>query len=238
MRLLLPLFCAAAALAQTPEQIRTFTVAHPLANPQQWQEVINTVRAIGEARDVKADFDQQTLSVGGVPAQHELVSWLLTELDHPAEAGALTVREYSFPAPREQTAVRIFRPAHIRTPLALQETINAIRSLIEVQRVTVITAVPAIVIRGTPDQAPAAEWIVRQLDTPSANAEYRMTTPDNAIVRTFFLAPNTPKQTMADQVNRIRTEAQIQRVAAYTAANAILLRGTPDQVAAAEQILR
>jgi type II secretory pathway component GspD/PulD (secretin) len=94
------------------------------------------------------------------------------------------------------------------------------------------------VIRGTPDQAPAAEWIVRQLDTPSPNAEYRMTTPDNAVVRTFFLAPNTPLQALADKVNRIRAEAHLQRVVAYTAGNAILLRGTPDQVAAAEQILR
>src|SRR5581483_9268372 len=135
---------AASALAQTPSETRVFTFVHN-ENPQQIQETVNIMRMIGEVPNVRADQAQHTMTVAGNVDQLGLSSWLFTELDKPAgpPPPSLVVRETTFNDPRAPV-VKVFHLSHISSPQHLQELVNAIRSVSELQRVVVLTALATI----------------------------------------------------------------------------------------------
>jgi hypothetical protein len=240
MRWTLAVLLAAAALAQTPDQTQTFTFSH-VAKPEQVREFVNTVRQMSKIRNVNVVAGQPAFTVTANPEQLRLISWLLTELDRPSESAPkpLVVHDYEYPKPRPPV-VRIFRPARLSTPTELQETANAVRSLFEVERLTILTAGPAIAIGATQEQADGAEWLVRELDQPPEVRTRGFVIPSapNGVVRLFFLPADTPVRTVLEKTRQLFTETGTGRIVACTSAPAILVRGTAEQVAIAERILR
>jgi hypothetical protein len=240
MRLItLPLILTA-AFGQTTEQSRTFTFAHS-ATPQQLQEVTNTVRSIAATQKATADPGSQSVTVAADPARMNAISWIMVEVDRPGDAGAqsLIVRQYEFPDERNP-AIRLFRPAHLLSPVHLQETVNTIRSIAELQRVIALTGPSAIVVRGSVEQAALAEWIVRELDQPTPGASHEYTVPgwNDGVARVFFLRRGITPQEVQQKTTQVRTELQIPRTIGIAFPPAIVIRGTAEQVATAERILR
>jgi hypothetical protein len=241
----LALVCAA-AFAQ--DQTRTFTFAHT-QSPQQMQEVVNTVRSIGEIRNVSVDPLQRTLTVGGTADQLAFTAWLFTDLDKPAGSStSLVIRENLHPDPRA-SAVRIFYLSRVSTPQQLQELVNAIRSIAELQRVVVVTAAGAIVARGEPSQVVLAEWIVREIDQSVGTRprEVRKFQYEDTLlpverrspaVRMYFPASLSTPQDMQELVNGLRSIVEVQRVVAFTASGAILARSSDDQAALTDWLVK
>jgi hypothetical protein len=242
----LTLVCAA-AFGQ--EQTRTFTFAHA-QSPQQMGEVVNTVRSIGEIRNVSVDALQRTITVGGTADQLAFASWLFTDLDKPAGAStSLVIRENLHPDPRA-SAVRIFYLSRVSTPVQLQELVNAIRSIAELQRVVPMTATAAIVARGEPNQIALAEWIVREIDQAAGGTRPREVrkfqfedthlsverrTP---AVRIYYPASLSTPMDMQETVNGLRSVAEVQRVVVITASGAIVSRSSDDQAALTDWLVK
>ncbi len=65
----------------------------------------------------------------------------------------------------EQSVIKTFFLSNISAPTELQDVVNAIRSVLDVQRVQQLLSQQAIVVRGTPDQVLLAEKMVNDFDT-------------------------------------------------------------------------
>jgi general secretion pathway protein D len=64
----------------------------------------------------------------------------------------------------EQSVLKTFYLANLSQPTELQDVVNAIRAVLDVQRVQQLLSQNALVVRGTPDQIALAEKLVDDLD--------------------------------------------------------------------------
>jgi general secretion pathway protein D len=64
----------------------------------------------------------------------------------------------------EQSVLKTFYLSNISAPTELQDVVNAIRAVLDVQRVQQLLSQNALVVRGTPDQIALAEKLVEDLD--------------------------------------------------------------------------
>src|SRR3954470_16373800 len=64
----------------------------------------------------------------------------------------------------EQNVIKTFYLTNISAPTELQDTVNVIRTLVEISRIQQIASQGAIVVRGTPDQVALAEKIINDID--------------------------------------------------------------------------
>ena len=64
----------------------------------------------------------------------------------------------------EQNVVKTFYLGNVSGPTDLQDIVNAIRTVLEVQRIQQIPSQSAIVIKGTPDQLALAEKMIDDID--------------------------------------------------------------------------
>jgi general secretion pathway protein D len=64
----------------------------------------------------------------------------------------------------EQSVLKTFYLSNLSQPTELQDVVNAIRAVLDVQRVQQLLSQNALVVRGTPDQIALAEKLVEDLD--------------------------------------------------------------------------
>jgi general secretion pathway protein D len=64
----------------------------------------------------------------------------------------------------EQSVLKTFYLTNISAPTELQDIVNAIRAVLDVQRVQQLLSQNAVIVRGTPDQIALAEKLVDDLD--------------------------------------------------------------------------
>ena len=64
----------------------------------------------------------------------------------------------------EQSVIKTFYLGNVSTPTDLQDVVNAIRTILEVQRIQQIPSQNAIVVRGTPDQMALAQKMIDDID--------------------------------------------------------------------------
>src|SRR5438067_1300698 len=64
----------------------------------------------------------------------------------------------------EQSVIKTFYLANLSQPTELQDVVNAMRQILEIQRIQPLPSQGALVVRGTPDQIALAEKLVGDLD--------------------------------------------------------------------------
>src|SRR5437879_6263114 len=64
----------------------------------------------------------------------------------------------------EQSVIKTFYLGNVATPTDLQDVVNAIRTILEVQRIQQIPSQNAIVVRATPDQMALAQKMIDDID--------------------------------------------------------------------------
>src|SRR5215831_4773687 len=101
------LFACAAFGQSTTSPSRTFYFSHP-ATPQTLQEAVNTIRSVGDIRDVTSDAAKQAITVTGTTDQLSLAAWICNELDQtPAPRQALVHHDYPGTVPQNHV-VHVF----------------------------------------------------------------------------------------------------------------------------------
>jgi hypothetical protein len=221
--------------------VKIFYPAH-LSTAQQVQEVVNAIRSIAEVQRCVALNGPGAIVVRGTSEQMALAEWLVGEFDRSlAGKRPEGKREYDFSdaaqpnGDRRSPAVRIYYPASVSTPLDMQEMVNGLRSIAEVQRAVAFTASGAIVIRASNEQAVLTDWLVQELDKGASAAgpsDYRF---GGGTVRSAWLAKSAD---LPATVAKVRQSSGMQRVVALQRQRAIVMRGTPEQLAAADAVLR
>jgi len=139
----------------------------------------------------------------------------------------------------------VFFLAHITTPREMQDMLNITRTGADIQRVFQMASRHALIIRAEPERAALAQWLVQHLDQePKAGrtaVSYDYVDPvfpvASRTVHVFYLNHEQPPPAVQALQTRMRTEATLQRVFFASGANAIVVGGRPEQVAAAEKMV-
>jgi hypothetical protein len=237
--------------------VRVFYPAH-LATSEGLIGLVNTLRTLADIRRLSVCVGTRALAMRGTAGQAALTEWLVNALDKPdgwqpsASQNPVAYDYWNRPTPdANASAVRVFYTAHAETPQDRQEVVNLTRTLADLQRLFPFGPAKALVLRGTPNQAALAEWLLNALDKPAdwqpaagqnpAESQYRADDPRSNgeidLVRVFYLAPTITPQDLQALVTQIRIAANIQRMFANPTHHAIALRGTPTQVSIAEQLV-
>lgn len=220
----------------------------PPGFPQAYQEEVNAIRTIPEITKVFPSSRLRQIVVRGDETQIAMAEWLFRRLDQPIAPQGQTRAEQqlhaeSLTSPRSGSELRILYFANASSPQARQEIVNAIRTVPELTKVFPVNEQSAVAVRGTADRIALAEWLFALLDrsapesTAKTSAVYDFGVSPSA-VRIFFLAGALTPENYRETVNTLRTMTQATRIFPCTNSRAIAFRGTPEQLAQAEKILK
>ncbi len=104
----------------------------------------------------------------------------------------------------EQSVLKTFYLSNISQPTELQDVVNAIRAVLDVQRVQQLLSQNALVVRGTPDQIALAEKLVDDLDRarPEVIVDIAVLQISKDKSRTLgFLPPSSATVTLQSNIN-------------------------------------
>jgi len=104
----------------------------------------------------------------------------------------------------EQSVLKTFYLQNLSQPTELQDVVNAIRAVLDVQRVQQLLSQNALVVRGTPDQIALAEKLVDDLDKarPEVIVDIAVMQVSKDRSRTLGLSPPTSATvTLQDNIN-------------------------------------
>ncbi len=108
----------------------------------------------------------------------------------------------------EQSVLKTFYLTNLSAPTELQDVVNAIRAVLDVQRVQQLLSQNALVVRGTPDQIALAEKLVEDLDKarPEVIVDIAVMQVSKDRSRTLGLSPPTSATiTLQDNINTSTT---------------------------------
>ena len=108
----------------------------------------------------------------------------------------------------EQSVLKTFYLTNLSQPTELQDVVNAIRAVLDVQRVQQLLSQNALVVRGTPDQIALAEKLVEDLDKarPEVIVDIDVMQISKDKSRTLGLSPPTSATVqLQDNINTTST---------------------------------
>src|SRR3954447_15623133 len=151
----------------------------PISNVPVTLKMLNTksdvvYRTVGQLAGVNVLFDPDytprviNVDLNGVTLEEALEITALESKTfwRPVTSNTLFVATDN-PAKRkelEQSVLKTFYLTNLSQPTELQDVVNAIRAVLDVQRVQQLLSQNALVVRGTPDQIALAEKLVEDLD--------------------------------------------------------------------------
>ena len=146
----------------TDDIAQVFNTTNP-QNPQQLQEMVTTMRSIGDIQRIFIYNARKTIVARSTPDRIALAAWLVKQLDRPASTPSAT-GEYELPnIPDNQ--VRVFYTAHIQSPADLQKVATQVRVTARTPRLFVYNPLGAVALRGTPGQVATAEKLLEEMRT-------------------------------------------------------------------------
>jgi general secretion pathway protein D len=108
----------------------------------------------------------------------------------------------------EQSVLKTFYLTNLSAPTELQDIVNAIRSVLDVQRVQQLLSQNAVIVRGTPDQIALAQKLVEDLDKarPEVIIDIAVMQISKDKSRTLGLSPPTSASvSLQDNINTTST---------------------------------
>lgn len=132
------------------------------------------------------------------------------------------------------------------SPQAQQELATVVRTILELPSLTVDTEAHQMTFGGTDSQIAAAEWLLAETDRPVAasgarpwaSAVYRGPAIPGEVLRVFYVQGGTPIPHLQEAATVIRSIIELRRLFTYNQAGAIVARGSPEQLEAAEWVWR
>ena len=216
--------------------------------PQMIQEILTVLRTVEDVQRVYNYTALCDLVVRGPAAQLAFAQYLMSSLD--VKPGSVTTSaEFQYQPQGEGASVaRVFYLAHPSIPQHIQEILTTLRTVVQIQKIFNYTAVNALAIRGTAAELAASEFMIRSLDIPAAPKtgdaadirEFNM--PVNgrdsaSVIHVYYLAhPSTPAQ-IQEALGVVRKVFGIERAYYNSTPQALIARGTQDQVAKADQMI-
>jgi hypothetical protein len=231
MRFLILALAASAAFGQANQVFRLTQNE----DRQSLDEIAAVLQRTTDIQQVSTDDLKATVAVEGSAGQIAMADWLVHQMDLPAKGPFSAVHEYRPPTGGDDV-VRVFYFGHAARPQELQEIAVALRSVADIQRLSVYNPLRAIAVRGTDRQISLAAWMGDQLNQPANGAapaphEYQL--PGDDVARVFELNNPLTPQDLLELVTLIRSIGDIRRLFIYMPRRAVILRATAERVALA-----
>lgn len=218
--------------------VLAYSLAHTAA-PIGMQEIVTTLRTVGDLRYVYLVNSAKVIPMRGTPGQMALAKFIVSELDEAEQARETPVIHTFVSTDSPGTAV-VYGLAHTANNTSLQEIITALRSVPQVQRIYNVTGPKLLCFQESVEMAPVVEWLISELDRSEPNTgsnEMRMPGGKDDVMRVFYLANGNSARDLQAMVMTLRKQALIQRVYTNTALPAVIVRGTADQIHLAGQLI-
>jgi hypothetical protein len=149
---------------KSDDVIRVFHLTHvSTASPQQIQEVLSTIRVVGDIQKVFNDTALEDLVVRGSANEIAFAEYLIGSLD--VERGSVTTsQEFDLQAPyRNWRVARVFYLKKMTTAQQMREILTVLRTVFGVQKVFTTTAQNAVVVRCDTDTMALVEKEIAEL---------------------------------------------------------------------------
>ena len=105
----------------------------------------------------------------------------------------------------EQSVIKTFYLSNLSQPTELQDVVNAMRAVLEVQRMQQLPSQGALVVRGTPDQIALAEKLVDDLDKAQPEVMIEIAVMQVSQDKTHTLGLSPPTSATVALQNNINT---------------------------------
>ncbi len=209
-----------------------------LANtdPQSIPELATVTRSTADIREASANPTDRTITVNGTTQQNAIAEWLVSRLDTTGPQPAAG----PFKAGPDDM-VRVFYLNTPETVQQVQEIGTVARSIAEVPRAFIYTPAKALVARGTADQIALLEWLIPHLDVTGPRPDspsHLVGGKVDDVARVFYLSHAQSIQELQEMTTGVRSVVEIRRAFTYNRPLAVVLRASPDQIAAAEFFFR
>jgi type II secretory pathway component GspD/PulD (secretin) len=239
----LALLFAASLAAQTATQTQTFDFASkPSVNGL--KEVATLLRVVGRLNSVSTNPATSAVTVAGTPDELAMSAWIIRNLDQPSPSS-----DAYLVAGKNDDGIRMFHltRAAAESPQAVQEMITVIRTVGDIQRIFNYTDHSDLVVRGAASELGLVQFMLDSLDRAPDSQRAAMTmTPEyhyvsgrsTDTVRIFYLAHSAQPREIQEILTNLRTVLDVQKIFNFTPLQALVLRGSPQIVAASEWMIR
>lgn len=237
------LLFAASLAAQTATQTQTFDFANkPSANGL--KEVATLLRVVGKLDKALMDPATSAVTVTGTPDELAMAGWMIRNLDQPSPSP-----DPYLVAGKSDDGIRMFHltRAAAASPQAVQEMITVIRTVGDIQKIFNYTDHSDLVVRGSANELGLTEFLIHAVDQTFDQQRIAMTmSPEyhyvwgrgTDTVRVYYLAHSPQPQQIQEILTNLRTVLYVQRVFNFTPLGALVVRGTPETIAASEWMIR
>jgi len=223
--------------------IRIFYQTH-IQGPQNFQELVNAVRTVPEITKVFPYFGQSALVMRGTDNQAAMTAWLFHQLDVPAGMQPVqspAAHQYASPGAANDE-VQVLFLAHSMSPQSMQQIVNTLRVIPQLTKVFPCASTGAVSVRGPTATVALATWLFSQLDqAPQASSpppqQFQMPGGADDVTQVFYLTPAATAEAFKSIVTAVRSTGP-QLVFPDDMFNAVTLRGTAAQIAAADLLMK
>jgi hypothetical protein len=143
--------------------------------------------------------------------------------------------------PISSNVERVFVFSRTDTAQAMKEIVSSLRSISNIQQISVDDSRKSVAVQTSADQANLAEWMFDLLDRaiPSPELhEYVMPGGSDDVVRVSYAPHAGDARQFSEMGNAVRSLTEIQRFAMFSPKNALIFRGKAWQVGLGEWLIR
>jgi hypothetical protein len=145
-------------------------------------------------------------------------------------------------ATADTTVTRVFNFHHIEKQQELEELGTMIRAIADVPQLSLDETKLSMSLAATPDRISIAEYLFTELDRQSlpdfATKDFHVAGSADDVVRVFFLKNTSTVQDFQEVATAIRVTTEMRRIFTLNELRALAVRGTADQVAGTEWLVR
>lgn len=218
--------------------VLVYSLAHT-ATTTGMQEIITTLRTVGEIQYVYNLNTAKVIPLRGTPSQIALAKFMISELDQ-AEQQRKTPVIHTFVFTEKPSTAVVYGLVHTPDATSLQEVITTLRTVAQVQRVYNVTGPKLLSFRETPEMVPVVKWLISELDRSGPNTglnEMRMPGGKDDVIRVFYPAHISNARDLQAMMGTLRKSAMMQRIYTNSVPPALVVRGTADQIHLAGQLI-
>jgi hypothetical protein len=204
--------------------------------PQEMQELLTAVRTVADVQKIFTFTSNHAIVLRGPEWTVTFAEWIIDQINQAKPDS--TPHEFTVGGPDFRGAghgARLNYLFNMTSPRQLQEVLTVLRVLSDVQKVFSYTGTHVLVMRAGDTDLARAEWLIQQLDLPAGQASGPsiFTVPTGDDVTRIFRLRNANPQFLQTAAKSLRSDLSIKRVFQTTEPSNIVVRGTADQISAA-----
>lgn len=223
--------------------VRIYFLAHTHAQAP-LNELVTVMRTVG---DIQRIFTYPPLNAVGIrttTGKAQFADWMVQQMDVSPTSRPVTAR-HDLPLPAcgdAQAEVRFL--TNVGSQIGVNELVTILRAVADIQMIFTHSSEPlGIAFRSCPSTLELGDWLIQQTDVApgsrsnSDKYEYQVPNSVDPVVRVYYLKGNDAAE-YKTCVTAIRDAAKVSHIFYSLTTGAVALRGTPDQIAVADQVIR